>query len=235
MQKTICFRIGRYLGIAALAFGLCLTAEPAFSTDTVLPAVFQKLAPEGAADLSELEQVTRDLAEHAIECTVCVEVGAAMGSGVIVSEDGYVLTAAHVTGAPGRNVRIILHDGTRLEGKTLGIHTQADGGLIKITSQGKWSHAPLVPEDEAPQMGDWCLATGHPGGFQPERGTPIRLGRAETERRRLAAGERLERLRSAFAGFGVDPLLIGTTERTAILDAFLGWAAARAAAAGARA
>jgi serine protease Do len=176
-MQTFRYRFDRHLVNAALTIGLCLIAAPAVATDLALPAVFQKLAPEGAADLTELELVTRDLAEHAVESTVCVEVGVAMGSGVIVSEDGYVLTAAHVTGAPGRDVRIILHDGTRLEGKTLGIHSQADGGLIKITSKGKWSYAPLVPEDEAPQMGDWCLATGHPGGFQPERGTPIRLGR----------------------------------------------------------
>jgi serine protease Do len=167
----------RIVRTAAFAFALGLVSAAALAADSTLPSVFQKLAPQGSADLSELEQVTRELTEHAIESTVCIEVGVAMGSGVIVSEDGYVLTAAHVSGGPGRDVQIILHNGTRLEGKTLGIHTQADGGLVKITSKGKWSYAPLVPEDEAPQMGDWCLATGHPGGFQPERGTPIRLGR----------------------------------------------------------
>ena len=127
--------------VAAAAAVLSLCASLA-AADVPLPAVFQKLAPQGAADLGELEQVTRDLAQHAIECTVGVEVGMAMGSGVIVSEDGYVLTAAHVTGRPGQDVQIILHDGRKLEGRTLGIHTQADGGLIKITNKGTWPFAP---------------------------------------------------------------------------------------------
>lgn len=166
-----------YARWAVLAAALFVFAAPVVAADPSLPAVFQKLAPQGADDLGALEQVTRDLVEHALECTVGVEVGRAMGSGVIVSENGYVLTAAHVAGGPGYDVRIILHDGTRLEGKTLGIHTQADGGLIKITDEGEFPFAPLVREDEAPKMGDWCLATGHPGGFQPDRGAPIRLGR----------------------------------------------------------
>ena len=96
---------------------------------------------------------------------------------MVISESGYILTAAHVIGRPGRNVTIRFPDGTKVEGRTLGIHTQADGGLIKIKEEGKWPFAPMVTHEDYPVPGDWCISTGHPGGFQPNRTPPVRIGR----------------------------------------------------------
>lgn len=91
-------------------------------------------------------------------CTVGLQVGAAQGSGVIVSRDGYVLTMPHVVGRPGREARIRLPGESELQGKTLGIHATADAGLVKIAGSGQWPYTPLVSRDQAPKVGDWCIA-----------------------------------------------------------------------------
>ena len=57
---------------------------------------------------------------------------------VIVSEDGYILTAGHVSGTPGRDITIVMPDGTTHPGKTLGGNGTIDSGLVKITESGKW-------------------------------------------------------------------------------------------------
>jgi len=107
---------------------------------------------------------------------VGVQVGNAQGSGVIVSRDGYVLTAAHVSGKPGREVTIILHDGRTVRGKTLGLNREIDAGLMKITTPGTW---PFLQMGDSAKLkeGQWIIGTGHPNGYQSGRKPVLRLGR----------------------------------------------------------
>jgi serine protease Do len=129
----------------------------------------------------------RKLTDQLTKCTVGVEVGPAQGSGVIISKDGYVLTAAHVASPPrGRGpggrppadqeVTFYLSDGKKVTGKTLGLFRTLDAGLLKITDPGEYPFAEMG-DSESLKFGQWCLVTGHPGGYQPERGTVLRLGR----------------------------------------------------------
>ena len=66
--------------------------------------------------------------------------------------------------------------GKTRKGKTLGGNGTIDSGLAKITEEGQW---PFVEMGVASDMkkGDWCLVTGHPGGFKPGRPPVVRLGR----------------------------------------------------------
>ncbi len=138
--------------ITALVLGLIASGNSA--DDKTPVSVFKKRVPQGATDLSEIEQAARDVAKKVIACTVWIQLGGGQGSGVIVSEDGYVLTAAHLIGRPGRGVLIKLPDGKIVKGKTLGMHTVADAGLIKIIEEGKWPYAPVIGRNEAPEVGD---------------------------------------------------------------------------------
>src|SRR5207244_8630274 len=61
--------------------------------------------PQGLTDLRAMQNRVTGLADQVRKCTVGVLVGQAWGSGVIVSEGGYVLTAARVDAA-GRNAGI---------------------------------------------------------------------------------------------------------------------------------
>ena len=123
-----------------------------------------------------MEQHQQKLAKKVIACTVGVVVGPAHGSGVIVSKDGYVLTAAHVAGQPNRPATIILPDGRRAEAKTLGLYRTMDAGLMKLNDQGPWPHAEMADYREIKE-GAWCAVTGHPGGFQEGRNPVLRIGR----------------------------------------------------------
>ena len=105
-----------------------------------------------------------------------METGGATGSGVVISEDGLVLTVAHVCDRPNRDVKFIFPDGKTARGKTLGTNHEQDAGMMQITDKGPWPFAELGTLAET-RLGDWVLTLGHPGGFDPERPMVVRLGR----------------------------------------------------------
>jgi serine protease Do len=145
-----------------------------------LPAVLRKTVPGTVDDLRAIEQRVRSLIEELQEVTVGIRRGPAQGTGVIVTEDGYVLTAAHVSGPPGRRVTLIRNDGTTLNGISLGRDERIDAGLVKITDPGPWPVAKVGDLDDL-KTGDWVVGTGHPGGFDRHRLPVVRLGRLITK------------------------------------------------------
>jgi serine protease Do len=149
-----------------------------------LPAVFSKAAPEGLEDLKAIETHVQKVLKKVIPATVGLRVGSASGSGVIVSKDGYVLTAGHVSGDADRDVTVILHDGRRLKGKTLGANRGIDSGMIKITDKGDYPFLDMG-DSETLKKGEWVIATGHPGGYKPGRSPVVRLGRVANVNSRI--------------------------------------------------
>ncbi len=142
-----------------------------------LPAVFAKQGPENVEDLKAIQDHVANVVEKVSPAVVSVRVGASSGSGVIVSKDGYILTAGHVSGAPGRDVTIYFHNRKETaKGKTLGGNHGIDSGMIKITTPGDW---PFLEMGDSAQLktGHWCLVVAHHGGFKPGRTPPVRLGR----------------------------------------------------------
>ena len=141
-----------------------------------LPAAFTKTVPETVKDLQEIEQHVKKLVEKLIPCTVGLRIGGSSGSGVIIDKEGHVLTAGHVSGKPGQDVQILLHDGKKLKGKTLGANRGIDSGMLKITDTGTWPYLEMANLAEL-KKGHWCVAIGHPNGYQPGRAPVVRLGR----------------------------------------------------------
>jgi serine protease Do len=123
-----------------------------------------------------MERHIQELIRRVSPAVVAVRVGGSVGTGVVITRDGYVLCAAHVCGGPEREVRFTFPDGKTAKGHTLGTNHEIDSGLMKITDQGDWPHVD-VADAESAQLGDWVLALGHPGGFDAERSTVARLGR----------------------------------------------------------
>jgi serine protease Do len=142
----------------------------------VVPAVFDKAAPENVDDLRAIEQHVKKVLEKVTPATVGLRIGAAAGSGVIIDAEGHVLTAGHVSGEPGRPVEILLADGRRLKGKTLGNNKGIDSGLVEITDKGKYPFVEMG-DSAVVKPGQWALAVGHPGGYRPGRSAVVRLGR----------------------------------------------------------
>ena len=84
-----------------------------------------------------------------------------LGSGVIVTEDGYILTNCHLL--DGANVvEVTLQDGREFKAKVIGLDAKSDIAVVKIAAH----HLPTVPlaESRNVQVGDLVLAIGHPFG-----------------------------------------------------------------------
>jgi serine protease Do len=141
-----------------------------------LPTAFNKPAPVSMADLRDMQDHVAALVARVSPAVVEVEVGHATGSGVVISEDGLVLTAGHVGEWTGRRVKFTFPNGKTARGQTLGVDEEADAGLMRITDPGPWPHAD-VGEMKRARLGDWTLALGHPGGFDAKRSLVARLGR----------------------------------------------------------
>ncbi len=124
--------------------------------------------------LRDLEKRTRETIEKVTPCIVAVS----GGSGVVVSEDGLVLTVAHVGQEAGRRVMMTFADGRRVRGKTLGNDEGVDAGMIQILQEGTWPHVEIGNSADL-QVGQWCLAMGYPVTF--DRGKPpvVRIGRIQ--------------------------------------------------------
>ena len=133
-------------------------------------------APENRKDLEAIQQALGNALPKARAATVCIEIKDGSGTGVIVSPDGLILTAAHVATGVKQKVTVILEDGTRLKAETLGLVADKDAAMIRITEQGTY---PFVEMDraETTKLADWVFALGHSGGFDKERGSVVRLGR----------------------------------------------------------
>jgi len=140
------------------------------------PESLTRTVPRDVADLVAIQKRVGEIVGKLSKATVGLRIGNGAGSGVIISADGYVLSAAHVTGAPNRRVLVILSDGRTVRGRTLGLNRALDASVLKIEGKGPFPFCQLArPEDVRP--GDWCLALGHPGGYQRNRPPVVRLGR----------------------------------------------------------
>lgn len=141
-----------------------------------LPLALRQDAPSSLEDLKSIEAHVQGLVARISPAVVAVRVEGATGSGVVISEDGFVLCAAHVCNEPNRDVRLVFPDGRSARGKTLGTNHETDAGLMKITDPGRWPHVDIGDLEQA-RLGDWVLALGHPGGFDRHRSMVVRLGR----------------------------------------------------------
>ncbi|MGL4513442.1 MAG: S1C family serine protease [Lacipirellulaceae bacterium] len=135
--------------------------------------------PKSVEDLKSLQAAVRRVVRACEPATVQVELGESVGSGVVVSAHGLVLTAGHVSFEPNQKVWLRFADGPRYEGLTLGVNHPVDSGAVQITSpppdEAGWPFVPLSEEDV--EAGDWVVAMGQPNGFVRGRTPPVRLGR----------------------------------------------------------
>ncbi|MBN2295231.1 MAG: trypsin-like peptidase domain-containing protein, partial [Pirellulales bacterium] len=159
--------------------------------------------PKNVEDLRKLEDRVKKAVAKVLTATVAIRIGSGSGSGVIVSPDGYILTAGHVVEKPGQKARVILADGKEVEAVTLGVYRSSDAGMLKITegseektgedkdkktgksntkkNDGKpaktvWPFAEQGKRDDI-KLGMWCIVLGHPLGKQKDRPPVVRIGR----------------------------------------------------------
>ena len=86
------------------------------------------------------------------------------GSGVIIDQNGLVLTNAHVVERVDI-VSITLPDGTNYDGKVLGTDSITDLALVQVKEDINSKVAPLG-DSEKLEVGDWAIALGTPYGLE---------------------------------------------------------------------
>jgi serine protease DegS/serine protease DegQ len=101
-----------------------------------------------------------------------------LGSGVIFTPDGYVLTNNHViTGAD--DIQVMLHDGRVAHAKVIGTDPDTDLAVLKIDA----GTLPTIQVDPAaPRVGDVVLAIGNPFGI----GQTVTMGIVSALQRQLS-------------------------------------------------
>jgi serine protease Do len=83
-----------------------------------------------------------------------------LGSGVIVSADGFVLTNTHVVGNPNAEVTVVLGDKRELPAIVVGVDPMTDIAVLKIEG----SNLPAIPWGDSSKLkiAEWVLAIGNP-------------------------------------------------------------------------
>jgi serine protease Do len=162
-----------------LFMGLALTS----GLGTAAPAVPQSRPAAVAAAAAGLPNLS-DIAERAVQASVNISstqqvrvdpffqlfYGAgpfqpqtSLGSGVIVSADGYILTNSHVVGNARAEIKVTLPGKGDLPATLVGIDVVSDLAVVKVNASGL---APLPWGDSSKlRIAEWVLAIGNPFAF----------------------------------------------------------------------
>lgn len=82
------------------------------------------------------------------------------GSGVIISEDGYIVTNNHVI-KDASDIEITLNDNRVYKAKLIGTDSKMDVALLKIDAEDKLPYTVFADSDQI-KLGEWVLAVGNP-------------------------------------------------------------------------
>jgi Do/DeqQ family serine protease len=145
------------------------------TTRTASPV--EKLAEEGGPQPSALNRLFTEVAEEVRPGVVSVRVrssegggeqglpfeppsGGNLGSGVIISPDGYIVTNNHVV-EDAERIQVRLADNRQFEGRVVGTDASTDLAVVRMDSG---SDLPVVPfgNSDRVQVGDWVVAVGNP-------------------------------------------------------------------------
>ncbi|MEG2237246.1 MAG: trypsin-like peptidase domain-containing protein, partial [Akkermansia sp.] len=114
-------------------------------------------APESLSDLRDVQEQVKKVSRADTRATVALLSDRGdTGSGVIVSKDGLILTAAHVIQGD-EMMRVILPDGRMCKGKVLGADYTRDAAMVQMMDKGPWDCVELGDSDQL-SVGDFVVA-----------------------------------------------------------------------------
>jgi len=157
---------------------LIIPALVVWAASTLAEPVAPTPAKMALADLLKVQATVQMTLGKVRPAVVAIQTGDGTASGVIIAEDGLILTAAHVAEKPGRELRVVLEDGKMAKAITLGLDRTTDAALMQLKdTERKWPFVIVSREVVKAEPGQWCFALGHPGGFDNARGVVLRVGR----------------------------------------------------------
>lgn len=86
-----------------------------------------------------------------------------LGSGFIISEDGFIITNNHVVSGADE-IKVKLSDGREFKGEVKGRDEKLDIALVRVDAKGNLPVAPLGDSDKT-EVGEWVMAIGNPFGL----------------------------------------------------------------------
>ena len=157
---------GGYLA-SSLAQPEAQAAPAASQAQTALTAAASPAAAGDAMSVSEIVEAVSDsvveintetTAQNLFRQTVTAQ---AAGSGVIISQDGYIVTNNHVIDG-AQQITVRLKDGTSYDATLVGADPQTDVAVLKVEATGL--QAAQVGDSASLQVGDTVVAIGNPLG-----------------------------------------------------------------------
>jgi serine protease Do len=134
----------------------------------------QPIVPEG----SPFEDFFRDFMDRNQNGGPAPRQSQALGSGFVISEDGFIVTNNHVIQGADE-IQVEFFSGEELEATVVGTDPNTDLAILKVEAE---EPLPFVPWGESDEMrvGDWVMAMGNPlgQGFSVSAGIVSARGRA---------------------------------------------------------
>jgi serine protease Do len=172
-----------FLAVSALALLFFILNKPLAAADTLpnfadlveqnAPSIVEisttrRVATRSAIGDDEIEELLRRLnpgqePDLNIEGLPEQRRRGGVGSGFLISEDGYIMTNNHVV-AGADEIQVNLNDRRVFDAKVIGLDEPSDLALLKIEANGL-PHAQFGDSDRL-RVGDWVLAIGSPFGLE---------------------------------------------------------------------
>lgn len=120
----------------------------------------------------ESTTLARDVASQCLPSVVAVHVADGLGSGVIIDDDGHVITNSHVVKDQSEIV-VVLGSGEEFTAEVLGLDDTSDLAVLDVD----WGDAEIVPmsygDSSELMVGDWVMTIGSPYGLDQSVSTGI--------------------------------------------------------------
>jgi S1-C subfamily serine protease len=170
--------------LSSFALGKSLAGNPSSTASnggTTTSTVSTVVVPPSAQDLQQtLINVSRAVQPSVVEVTSLSQSGEAIGSGVILSKDGYIATNDHVVSGYSQ-LSVTLSNGSKYSAQVVGTDPQDDLAVLKIAATNL---QPITFADSSEvQVGQFALAIGNPLGLEDSTtfGIVSAVNRAESE------------------------------------------------------
>lgn len=148
---------------AAVGGGTAYGVQELTGNDTVASAGSTGTTVVPSSQKGTVSGVARAVGPSIVEISATSNSGSSTGSGVIITEDGEIITNNHVV-AGASSIKVRTDDGTTYTAKLVGTDSKKDLALIKLEDASGLKAATLGDSDGV-QVGDQVVAIGSPEGL----------------------------------------------------------------------